>query len=241
MKLDDFESVDYDETNPLTKRSTALKVTLLVLKILVWVLCLSVTGFLVLRINLSKTPKAFRELTWTPEMTASAEAAIAAGGKLDVTYQQNRANIDDKGLFMVTDLAFAEENGQVQISVRWNRRFTINWLMERYSLSERPSGEQFIFMLTDDKGSLYTKYTFAAKENAMYAFRRVIFDGVDLSDLDTLYLDVYYGEDVSPTCQVSANFVIYDKNREKIPVKTDKPKSTDLTFIAGPAYQNHLN
>jgi hypothetical protein len=83
--------------------------------------------------------------------------------------------------------------------------------MEEYALTERPSGETFVFILSDDAGNVYTKYRFDAKSRPLYEFRRLVFEGVKLDAASVLYLDVFYGEDVSESSKMRETFSVFDK------------------------------
>ena len=228
MYTDPFESDTPKE------RSLFAKIIIGVLKAIGIFIIVAIFAIIFIRLQLWKTPKEFSDFAWTDE----AKSALAADGKLTVGYQEPYTEFDENGYYHISDVSFARDLGEIQLTVRYNSRSTINALMEEYHLTERPSGETFIYILTDDNGNEYTSYRFAAKEKPLSEFRRVIFDGVDFETTENLYLHVYYGEDVYDKSALYAVFTVYETDRW-IDEKTFS-ESSDMTFslAKNPAYIN---
>ena len=230
-----MQDMDYYEYEESQKRFTPAKVIGFIFKVLAYAIIIAVFAVIFIRIQGMKIPKKFSEYTWTP-----AAVAAAADGELSVDFQEPYESYDDNGYYHISNVALTKETGEVQFTVRYNSRSTINKLMQTYGLTERPVGETFVYILADQDGKTYTHYTFAAGQKPMYELRRVIFDGVDLSAVETLYLDVYYGDDVSKDGRMNASFVIYDKSLGVLSGEDMKIADFQLEFREAPAYVNRL-
>lgn len=229
----DMYTDPFDSDTP-KERSLPAKIILGILKTIGILIIVAIFAIIFIRLQLWKTPKEFRSFAWTDE----AKAALSENGSLTVGYQEPYTEFDENGYYHISDVSFARDLGEIQLTVRYNSRSTINTLMEEYHLTERPSGETFIYILTDDNGNEYTSYRFAAKEKPLSEFRRVIFDGVDFETTENLYLHVYYGEDVYDKSALYAVFTVYETDRW-IDEKTFS-ESSDMTFSLAnnPAYIN---
>ncbi len=229
----DMYTDPFDSDTP-KERSLPAKIILGILKTIGILIIVAIFAIIFIRLQLWKTPKEFRSFAWTDE----AKAALSKNGSLTVGYQEPYTEFDENGYYHISDVSFARDLGEIQLTVRYNSRSTINTLMEEYHLTERPSGETFIYILTDDNGNEYTSYRFAAKEKPLSEFRRVIFDGVDFETTENLYLHVYYGEDVYDKSALYAVFTVYETDRW-IDEKTFS-ESSDMTFslAKNPAYIN---
>ena len=190
----DMYTEPYDSDTP-KERSLPAKIIIGTLKAIGILIIVSVFATIFIRLQLWKTPKEFRDFAWTDE----ALAKYSENGGLTVGLQEPYTEFDENGYYHISDVSFAPDAGEIQLTVRYNSRSTINKLMEVYGLTERPTGEVFVYILQDDDGNQYTSYRFAARSKPLSDFRRIIFDGVDFEGVENLYLYVYYGEDVRET------------------------------------------
>ncbi len=200
-----MDDMDYYEWEASKKRFTPGKIIKFLFKLIAAFIIIGTFVLILGRGQLMKTPKEFRGLTWTDSIVKAYES-----GELDAVYQTPSDSFDKHGYYHISDVALSKSTGEVQLTVRYNKRSTINKLMTLYSLEERPSGEVFIYILSDESGNIYTDYTVAASSNSLYEFRRVIFSGVELEGVETLYLDVYYVNHVSTESKMYASFVAYE-------------------------------
>ncbi len=230
-----MEDMDYYEYEESQKRFTPKKIIGLVFKIVAYSIIIATFLLLIGRIQLAKVPKTFTEFYWTEAARLALE-----DGEIDIQYQEPFESFDENGYYNISNVALCYDSGEVQFTVRYNSRSTINALMNFYGLTERPSGDVFVYMLSDQNGKVYTSYTTAAGSRPLYEFRRIIFDNVDLSGVDTLYLDVYYGADVSKDGRMNAKFVIYDSTYGTLSEEEPKIKDSPLNFTDAPAYINKL-
>lgn len=227
MYTDTFESEQPKE------RPLALRIIGGTFKTIAILLIASVFVIIFARLYFLKTPGEFAEFAWTPEAVAEYEQS----GSLTVGYQEPYTEYDDDGLYHISDVSFAKAIGELQLTVRYNSRSTINSLMTYYGLAERPKGETFVYILTDDNGNEYTSYRFAADEQPLSQFRRVIFDGVDFDSTENLYLHVYYGEDVIDSSPFYCVFTVYEEERW-VEEKQLTPKDMSIALMDNPAYIN---
>ncbi len=256
------EDMDYYEYEESLKRFSPKRIIGFVFKLIAGLIIVGTFALILGRSALMKVPKAYTGLTWT-------EAAVEAyeAGELDVLLHTPYESYDEDGSFHVSDVALSKATGEVQLTVRYNSRSTINELMNRYALTDRPGGEVFVYILSDDEGNTYTDYVFAAASRPLYEFRRVIFQGVDLGGIyltpeeqeyaklhaadetaqipepetKTLYLDIYYGEDVSDDPLMSYSFVLYDYDYGSEVPEYEKADGTTLEFQKAPYYVSNLS
>ena len=258
MNIEDMDYYEYEESK---KRFTLGKIIKFIFKFIAGVIIIGTFALIFGRSALMNIPKAYKGFTWT-------EAAVAAqnDGKLDLLLHTPYESYDDDGAFHISDVCLSEATGEVQFTVRYNSRSTVNLLMERYGLAERPKGEVFVFVLTDNNQNTYTDYIFSAASNPLYEFRRVVFtdvelDGIYLTDeeqkyMDTLsstedaeipepetstfYLNIYYGEDVSNNTLMSYSYVVYDYRYGSLEKQYSESDKTKLSFADAPYYVSRL-
>lgn len=227
-----MEDMDYYEYEESLKRFTPKKIIGFLFKLIAGIIIVGTFVLLIGRIQLAKIPKDFTKFYWSD----AAKAALLEDGALSVEFQEPYSVYDDEGKYHVSNTALCRETGEVQLTVRYNSRSTINLLMESYALANRPSGESFVYILSDDAGNVYTDYKFAGRSRPLYEFRRLVFEGVDLSTASVLYLDVFYGEDVSEKSKMHATFSVYDKTFDSLVTDFDESDDFSLTLIDNPAF-----
>ncbi|MGN1128025.1 MAG: hypothetical protein ACI4T6_03615 [Candidatus Flemingiibacterium sp.] len=231
----DMYTEPYDSDTP-KERSLPAKIIIGTLKAIGILIIVSVFATIFIRLQLWKTPKEFRDFAWTDE----ALAKYSENGGLTVGLQEPYTEFDENGYYHISDVSFAPDAGEIQLTVRYNSRSTINKLMEVYGLTERPTSEVFVYILQDDDGNQYTSYRFAARSKPLSDFRRIIFDGVSFEGVENLYLYVYYGEDVDDKAEMSAVFTVYETSRY---IEKTNPEPSEMTFTLSdnPAYINKNN
>lgn len=273
MNTEDMDYYEYEESK---KRFSAKKIIKLIFTLIAAAVIITVFALIFIRMRLLQIPKAFTELTWTDaavELYNSDKDFDYIYYPLGETYgpQSTVQSVYDPdsgetytitdGLYHISNIAMSKTTGEVQFTVRYNKRSTINTLMDVYSLSERPEGEVFVYVLTDHNGKTYTDYVFAEDSNSMQEYRRVIFTGVDLSELivdenpaDTvlaegetaptsgnkLTLTVYYGDDVRANGRMNAEFTLYDSAMPYDEPDFKKAGTSALVFSDAPYYEPKL-
>lgn len=241
MNTEDMDYYEYEESK---KRFTPKKIIGFIFKLISFVIIAGTFALILGRITLMKIPKAFSGLTFTESVYEA-----YSEGRLEAELFTPTDSFDDgvkingklvKGRYHISNVALSHTTNEVQFTFRYNSRSTINALMTLYELTERPSGEVFVFTLTDNNGVTYKDYVFAAKSRPLYEFRRIIFEGVDLTDVTTLYLNVYYGDDVSGTGLMNHTFVMYEEDSGSEYPIYEKAKKTSLVFSKAPVYMSKL-
>lgn len=187
-----------------------------ILRILGILLIVAVYGILMFRIFTKGDPKGAKQFLWTPDTVAAYNqdsSGFKAYSQQIRSFNYDTGNRDQNdvpiyeavvyndltsdGSFRISNLVYVESSHELQITVRFNKA-TLERLQEQYSLSELPTGEVFHFALTDGE-RYYNDYSYVATKRQNYEYRRLVFSGVDLSDVSTLDLNIYYIGDVTPS------------------------------------------
>lgn len=188
-------------------------------KILRWLgiaLILLVYGLLMFRIFIKNDPKSAKQFLWTPDTVAAYEQnpssfevltqkiqsfSYALGEKDERGHEKYESrtynDITSGGSFKISNLVYVKSAGELQITVRFNRS-AVEKVQALYNLPEKPAGEIFFFAL-DDGSDYYTDYSYVATKRFTYEYRRLVFSNVDLEDTETLNLNIYYIDDVTPS------------------------------------------
>ena len=170
---------------------------------------------------------------------AAYKAALAEGREVTVFYQQSQydtTTVRDKNYsyFSAKEARFIQEADQVQLLFRYNNA-TIRHLVEDYGLTEIPDRADELYDvtlyvaydltpadLTDNAGNdpsavKFVRYHATSSEPAqslMYNYRRMTFDGLDMTVTDNpvlaVYVDVYYLEDLDYEAEPYGTICIYD-------------------------------
>ncbi len=271
-----MEDMDYYEWEESRKRFTPKKIIKFIFKSIAAVIIGGTFAILLGRMYLMGIPKDFKDITWTDAAIESYE-----NGNFAVELQDVYEPFSDKGNYHVSNTALVrleythpklpkadfsatyvdyvnklrdgapKSSGELQFTVRYNNRSTINRLMRLYSLTECPENEVFVYILSDSNGRVYTEYEIAKGNKPMYDFRRVVFSDVDFTGVKAFYLEVFYIDDVrrpkpaepgKPKEETMyASFVIYDVSYSKGETEVTKPGKTNLTFTEGPEYVTKFN
>ena len=231
-----MDNMDYYEWEESQKRFSPSKIMKFAFKFISTAIIVTTFALLLGRMALMRVPGSFTGVTATAGIVSSVE-----NGSFDAMIQEpaepyNNNGKKDKGWYHVSNVALAPSADEVQITVRYNSRSTINTLIEKYELSERPSGEVFVYTLTDNLGNVYTDYVFSAKSRLLYEFRRVVFTGVELEGVETLSVNIYYIEDVSSDGRMSSTIEIYNNIYAIEEPEPNKLKGKNLKFASAPEF-----
>lgn len=224
-----MDDMDYYEWEAAKNRSKLSKVLRFLVKALAAFIIIGTFSILIARMTVMNVPNAFKDVTLTAGIKQSIDS-----NSFDAIGHEPYSAFDKEGWYHLSNIALSESAGEVQMTVRYNTRSTINDLMSLYKLSERPSGELFVYVLYDGNGNAYTDYTYAAASRPMYEFRRVVFTGVDLTDVSALYLDVHYISDLNG--KMSKSFVIYDSAYPSDIYTPKDVKGDSLEFSDAPIF-----
>lgn len=198
----------------------------------------SVCGILIWRVFISaKIPKSIDTMTPNAKL---AQAYEACDGKLTLQYQELSTvsrSPDRYGYFSVPSYVFIPEAEQVQVVFRYNNS-TIRHLAEDYGLEATPEKREHLFdvslvIATDltpdnhaddlDESTLGNKRILPSaepirEETTLYTFYRYVFDGVTIEDVtNSVYLDVYYVEDIQYDHKPYDSLLLYAWDENWIP------------------------
>ncbi len=222
-----------------TTESKGLKIAKITLKTIGMTIVFGTIIFFLWRVFTSGNPADMERLTANAPLRDAYLAAEAEGRELTVytQYQENYiTSVQGKnyGYFAVTDAKFIEEANQIQVLFRYNNS-TIRHLVEDYGLSETPDRDENLYDvtlyvayditpddLTDNDGNdpesvKFVRYFPSSQEGArknLYNFRKLVFDGVDMTVTDNpvlaVYVDIYYKDDVDYDQESYGTLIIYD-------------------------------
>lgn len=222
-----------------------------VTKLLFSLFIFGVCGILIWRVFFSTViPKEVDHLTPNDVLTQAYEAN---DGSLTLQYQElstiTRA-ADSYGYFSVESCVFIPEADQVQLVFRYNNS-TIRHLKEDYGLSELPQKSEHLYdvslvlatdLTPEDHGDDLNEERLSNRrilpsgapvreETALYTYYRYVFDGVTLQeDTNSVYVDVYYVEDIRYEERPYSTLLIYAWDESWIPYK---PSRADLRAMRG--------
>lgn len=178
---------------PLIKKIFSWRGFKIFLKLLGYLIIISIFAILFFRMCTSKPSDEAVKLIWTNN---SYKAYKDNGDNLNI-YTQNIGNpLDKDGKFAVYDFRYIPETKEVQFTIRYNistvetlateltkkkkellgEEFTDNDVITSDSLPELP----FLFTIRDDKGNVYTESEYVTFNKNLYTYLRITFSGVDL-------------------------------------------------------------
>jgi len=169
------------------------------------VFAFTVIGFMCFRLAQSKPPESMKKMVWT-------ENAVAAYEKdpdgFKVVHYPSIDSFSEDNMYSINQITYTEGIAQLQATVRYNER-ALKYMMADKGIEELPEGEIFIFKLRDNFGKVYTDYSYTADQKSGYGYRHVIFDGVDMNDVNQLDLEIYYIGDVGEKESAVATLIAY--------------------------------
>ena len=234
--FDDDYSYEDKDTFLDSRRPRIGKYVKKIFKFIARALIIIVYLLIFIRINTAKVPKKFKDFLWTDQALAVKDEQDFA-----VLTQKSENSIDEDGLYHIDNIYLCRTAKQVQLTLRYNSRNTINVLMDEYGLTERPTGESFVYILRDGDGNAFAEYRFAADEKPLNEFRKLVFGNVEFPEDDEsiLYLEIYYGNDVRKGAPMNVTLTVFDNARYFEPVETT-PSEPTFELKKAPSYINRL-
>lgn len=141
---------------------------------------------------------------------------------------------DDEGDLKISNAYFMPQAGQLEVTFRYNGD-ALNNLHKAYPFSVRDEGELFVYVISDNQGNKYTEYSYTSAKRANYNYRRLLFSDIKFKDVSTLYLDIYYINDVNMS-EPYRSMVIYDNNLTLEEYNTKIPSSKTSGLVDMPKY-----
>ena len=196
------------------------------------VLVFAVIGFMCLRLILSKPPKTMRQFLWTESAVAAYEES---DGKMKITKYPSTDSFSEDSMYSISQITYVEPIGQFQATVRYNLR-ALEHLKENKGVDIFPEGEIFVFLLRDNFGKVYSEYLYTQTEKSGYGYRHVIFDGVSMTDITTITLEIYYIGDVGDKESAVAELYMYRYDYAPQIYYYDPPKGVNTSLMPAPGY-----
>ena len=241
------------------RESVMTKIARITVKSVGYILVFGTILFFIWRAFFSTAiPAEVKFLSPNPALRDAYKAALAEGRELTVFHQESQydtTTVRDKNYsyFSAKDARFIVEANQVQLLFRYNNA-TIRHLVEDYGLTETPERTAELYDvtlyvaydltpadLTDNAGNdpasvKFVRYHATSSEPAtslMYNYRRMTFDGLDMTVTDNpvlaVYVDVYYLGDLDYEAEPYGTICIYDYLAENTFVTLDKKEIAALT------------
>lgn len=215
----------------------ALKITGWVIKAILYMIVIFVFSMLIWRMCVStRIPGEIEQLYVTPSLQEA-----YSDGKLE-GFHQDQASItrDDKsyGYFSIEDYVIITDANQVQIIFRYNNS-TVENVANDLKLDEVPSLDDEHFDVTlvkttdltpndktdniDESTLSKTRYfpsEVVEARTKLYNYRRFVFEGVTLDELDIgLFADIYYIDAINYDERPLGTLCLYDYEMERIEYK----------------------
>lgn len=236
MNNDNYNDIDYDEFR-VKERGPVFKTFKWITLTVVGILCV----LLVMRIYVNNNvPKEASAILWD-EAGYAAYTADPDGFELishpidsyvikETGEQVVRNNMTADAYFSFSDVCYSTSADQVQLTVRYNVS-TLEHVKKDLELDALAQGEPFIFVLEDNEKKRYDEYVYTTcSKNFLgeprYEYRRLLFSGIDASEVNTLTLKVYYAEKTEDEDFIG-EIMVYDKEYENAegaePIRFDAP------------------
>lgn len=220
--------------------SKASKITGRIFKLLFILIVLAINCILFWRMCSMKTPDSMKTLLVDDALH---KAYVESNGELEM-FKQSMSNEEkfttadrNYGYFSIVDVVFIPSADQLQIVLRYNDS-TIRSVAEDYGLDEVPSSDAELFDVTviktvdltpDNKkdngiGEGISKEriypsTVVAERSGIHNYRRFIFNGVDASDAEGIFADIYYVGDINYDELSYGTLCLYSCEKENLPVE----------------------
>lgn len=149
------------------------------IKTIVYAVVLLLCLFIVLRCCLNSDRSTLDDLLRTDALAAVSAADTEKRMAVQVLHE-NATELSSDGYFCVYGFVYIPEAAEVQLTVRYNRSV--------YEYNQIPEDTPFSFYLSVGAGGEKLPMTVGASESKlMYEYRRLVLDGIELTDDALLY------------------------------------------------------
>lgn len=162
--------------------------------------------FLVARMHINNTvPAGARPLLWNsvsldalesdPQNFAIYKHELGSYVDVDTGKDVIRNKMTADAYFSFSDGCYTPAAKQFQLTVRYNVS-TVDFVSHRLGAFDASRDEPFLFALVDDAGNRFCDYSYTTYAKSFlgkerYQYRRLLFEGIDVSTTQTLTLEVY--------------------------------------------------
>lgn len=171
-------------------------------------LVIGIYALLCFRMCTKGDPSAMKEYTWTERSIAAYNASpdTFAVKELEAI---NTTDLDNK--FYIRNVRYTECIGQFQFTLRFNRS-VLRELEDKYG-EDTVYDMPFIFTVSDDKGKIYTSYSYMTGKRFVNRFYRIEFSDIDLENVEWLKVNVYYANAEAHGTEICNTLTLYENGR----------------------------
>ncbi len=231
-------------------RSRAPRIVGSILRLLLVLLILCVSGILLWRVCASEDYELTKGITPNETLRTAYETY---GSELVLQYQTDRATITkaekNYGYFSVVEYVYIPQAKQMQVLVRYNNS-TLKHLAEDYGLSQIPDRaldhyDVTLTLTTDltpedaadniladrlEKSRIHATGEPLREQTRLYNYRRYTFDNVEIRpDTVGVFVDLYYNGDVNYELDAYGTLLVYDQLAPWIPYQLTSNERKLLT------------
>ncbi|MCQ2433385.1 MAG: hypothetical protein MJ175_12350 [Clostridia bacterium] len=173
-------------------------------KIVVLSISLAIYMFFFFRLCTMGDPDSMSHVLWNDVNKAAYRADPAA---FEILEQEPVSYITDDGRFWISNVIYLPAAKQLQYTIKYNNS-TVKYLkadLEAAATKEGLSGEitipdePFDYSLLDENGNRYSPSEVLADRKQNYNYRRLVFDGIEMTEESIFYADMYYAGAVNYT------------------------------------------
>jgi len=214
-----------EEAPPPPPRGSAKHVRKLVIKIFAYGSIILLYGFFIFRMCGTSAPADIIRYSWTPQaIEAFFDEDVDFGiysialrtfqdseGRIHRMEGINRFGHTLDGSFRVNNILVTPVLEQFQFTLRFTNR-AVDYIVEHFEGDANREGELLLFTLTtghDSDDLIFSDYIFRSAQRSRYNYRRLAFHGINLEDIDRLYLNIHYIGDVDHDAPF-LSMVVYD-------------------------------
>ena len=247
MDSNDAEQYDPFEEDPRYKRYYKIKrIVKFATKTLVYVLVFGVVAALIFRVYTIQEPDMASQFIWNEkgiEAYNKYKDFTVFGQKMQSYMWTDPDTGESKEIerdsfnggeeigdqtMSISNIRFVKRLGQLQVTFRWNQNAEKN-LLSDFNIDTLPSGELFRFTLTDEKGNMYGDVSYTSGSRYIYEYRRLVFDGIDFTTVNELYLNVYFSG--HPSLTSYEELIVYDRYIESYEIEVEAPKGVTKGLV----------
>ena len=229
----------YNENSvAVEKESKAGKIGKKIVRIIFYLFFAALILIIIIRSSMMKPTAKMRRFLWNEN---SIEAYNTYGDELKVYTLFEYNSSTSENIFTISDIRYIENISQFQFTLRWNNNTVANLMALDGIEAPNDGSEPFLFAIGDNNGKVYTDYEYTSDLRYNYSFRRIVFDGIDLKDVQSLSVLAYttYEKDEitkNDACSQIPLYV-YSDNYAKYRIKSSEmfknnSQTADLTKVS---------
>lgn len=206
----------------MSKAGNIVKITF---KSLMLGISLFIYAFFIFRLCTMDDPKEMTKIIWN-DVSRAAYAADPAG--FEALDQEPNTYINNEGTFWISNVVYLPSADQLQLTIKYNDS-TLKYLKQ--ALGDETlvlPDEPFSYSLLDEDGNRYTAYSSVSHHKQNYNYRRLVFEGIDMTDITDLYVDIYYVGNINYGETPYGSLKAWDADLATTPHDVEKDLPDDL-------------